>query len=261
MISPSYAQFHRFQILVGENALEKLSKTRVLLLGVGGVGSWCAEALIRNGIGRLDIVDSDAVCVTNVNRQLQALHSTVGQSKVDVLADRLRDIHPGATINAINAVYNQDSANQFDLTAYDYVVDAIDSLSSKVELIDRALRTEVTLFSSMGASCKMDPTLIRVDSFWKTFGCPLAKFVRKRLRNRNVTKDFVCVFSPENLPAHPSNIACGSGNCVCPALQDGTPAHEWCSSKKQINGSSVHITGMYGFYLAALVTNNAIKLH
>lgn len=260
MVSTQSAQFHRLQILIGKEALEKLSMTKVLLLGVGGVGSWCAEALIRNGIGELSIVDSDVVCVTNMNRQLEALHSTVGKSKVEVLAERLRDINPTAKITPHNEVYNYDSADQYSLAHYDYIVDAIDSLGSKVELIDRALETDVPLFSSMGASCKIDPTQIKVDSFWKSYGCPLAKFVRKRLRNRNNTKDFICVFSPENLPGHSSNIACGSGNCACPAVLDGTDAHEWCSSKKQINGSSVHITGMFGFHLAALVTNNVIKL-
>jgi tRNA threonylcarbamoyladenosine dehydratase len=253
-------QFHRLQILIGKEGIDKLARSRVLLAGVGGVGSWCAEALIRNGIGHLEIIDSDLVCVTNINRQLQALHSTVGMSKVNILADRLRDINPGATIVAHNTVYNHDTADDFQLDQYDFIVDAIDSLACKVELLDRALRTDVPLVSSMGASSKLDPTQIRLDSFWKTHGCPLAKFVRKRLRHRNVTKDFRCVFSPENLPPHDAAFACGSDNCVCPsASSDETPAHEWCSSKAKINGSAVHITGIFGFYLAADVVNTLLE--
>ena len=252
-------QFHRLQILVGELGLKKLAAAKVLLLGVGGVGSWCAEALIRNGIGHLEIVDSDLVCITNINRQLQALHSTVGKSKVEVLAERLRDIHPKATIIAHNKVYNHDTADDFNLTEYDFIVDAIDSLACKVELLDRALRTDVPIVSSMGASCKLDPTQIQVTSFWKTHGCPLAKFVRKRLRHRQVSRDFVCVFSPENLPPYPSSIACGSGKCVCPATADGAAAHEWCSHKAKINGSAIHITGIFGFHLASVVTNRILN--
>ncbi|MBN2714505.1 MAG: tRNA threonylcarbamoyladenosine dehydratase [Deltaproteobacteria bacterium] len=251
-------QFHRLQILIGEAGLSKMASSRVLLLGVGGVGSWCAEALTRNGVGHLEIVDSDLVCVTNINRQLQALHSTVGKSKVEVLASRLRDIHPTGTIIAHNKVYDHDTADDFNLNDYNFIVDAIDSLACKVELLDRALRTDVPVASSMGASCKLDPTQIQMASFWKSHGCPLARFVRKRLRYRNVTKDFMCVFSPENLPPHASTIACGSGKCVCPALSDGTPAHEWCSHKAKINGSAVHITGIFGFYLASIVTNHLL---
>ena len=249
------SQFHRLQILVGEDGLRKLAAARVLLLGVGGVGSWCAEALVRNGIGHLEIVDSDLVCVTNINRQLQALHSTVGKSKVNVLAERLRDICPDAEIVAHNKVYNHDTADDFVLEQYDFIIDAIDSLACKTELLDRALQTNVPVVSSMGASCKLDPSQIKVDSFWKTHGCPLAKFVRKRLRHRGIPRDFKSVFSPENLPPHPATISCGSGSCVCPAAEDGTPAHEWCSHKAKINGSAVHITGIFGFLLASVVTN------
>ena len=253
-------QFHRLQILIGKHGLDKLGAARVLLAGVGGVGSWCAEALVRNGIGHLEIVDSDLVCVTNINRQLQALHSTVGKSKVNVLAERLRDINPNAEIVAHNTVYTHDTADHFNLAEYDFVVDAIDSLAYKVELIDRALQTDVALVSSMGASSKLDPSQIRMDSFWKTHGCPLAKLVRKRLRYRNITKDFQCVFSPENLPPHDAPFACGSGACVCPSVsEDGTPAHEWCSSKARINGSAVHITGIFGFYLASSVVNTLLQ--
>lgn len=250
--------FSRLEILTGPQVLAKLNRTKVLLLGVGGVGSWAAEAMVRNGVGNLTIVDSDLVCVTNINRQLQATHSTIGLSKVQALRERLSDINPQATIQAIDDVYSPATAERFDLDAYDYVVDAIDSLSSKVELIQRALQSRATLFSSMGAACKLDPSAITAGSFWSTVGCPLAKFVRKRLRKRNVSGDFLCVYSAEMLPQHAPTIACGSGNCACPAAADGGHAHEWCSSKQQINGSAVHITGIFGFYLAAFVTNHVM---
>ncbi|MBN2530688.1 MAG: tRNA threonylcarbamoyladenosine dehydratase [Deltaproteobacteria bacterium] len=252
-------QFHRLQLLIGQDAIKRLASARVLLLGVGGVGSWCAEALIRNGIGHLEIVDSDLVCVTNINRQLQALHSTVGQSKVKVLANRLSDINPAAIVIAHDMIYNHDTADDFALTEYDYIVDAIDSLAYKVELLDRTLQTDVPLISSMGAACKMDPAQIQLASFWKTHGCPLAKLVRKRLRYRKISKDFECVYSPENLPQHAATMACGSGMCVCPkTTAKGDSAHEWCSKKTIINGSSVHITGIFGFLMAGVVTNRLI---
>lgn len=258
MKKESQTQFHRLQLLVGQYGLEELFQTKVLLLGVGGVGSWCAEALVRNGIGNLTIVDSDVVCLTNSNRQLQAMHSTVGMSKVDILANRLRDIHPQATITAINRVYDHDTADSFSLQSYDFVIDAIDSLASKVELIDRALQTEVTLFSSMGASCKLDINRIKVDSFWKTHGCPLAKFVRKRLRYRKITKNFICVFSPENLEPFASTVTCDTGYCASASATGKEAAHEWVSHKKKVNGSAVHITGVFGFHLASLVTNSVL---
>ncbi|MBI9020710.1 MAG: tRNA threonylcarbamoyladenosine dehydratase, partial [Verrucomicrobia bacterium] len=189
-----YPAFHRTELLIGDAALKKFAETRVILFGVGGVGSWCAEALIRSGVGHLTIVDNDVICVTNINRQLQATAKNVGQSKVEALKTRLLEIHPDAEITALQKVYNYETREEFDLPSYDYVIDAIDSLSHKVDLIASVMDMGVTLFSAMGAACKLDATTIRVDSIWKTHGCKLAKFVRKRLRHRGVTGDCLCVY-------------------------------------------------------------------
>jgi tRNA A37 threonylcarbamoyladenosine dehydratase len=238
--------FHRTELLIGEAALKKLSETRVILFGVGGVGSWCAEALIRSGIGHLTIVDNDVISVTNINRQLQATAKNVGQSKVEALKARLLDIHPDAEITALQKVYNRETREEFDLPSYDYVIDAIDSLSHKVDLIASAMEAGVGLFSAMGAANKLDATTIRVDSIWKSHGCRLAKFVRKRLRQRGATGDCLCVYSQEILNPVETEPPDEAGDA-------------WSGTKAQINGSMVHITGAFGFNLAGLVVQDVVR--
>jgi tRNA threonylcarbamoyladenosine dehydratase len=256
--------FHRTELLIGEAALKTLAETRVILFGVGGVGSWCAEALIRSGVGHLTIVDNDVICVTNINRQLQATAKNVGTSKVEALKERLLEIHPDAGIIALQKVYNQETREEFDLPSYDYVIDAIDSLSHKVDLIASAMEAGVKLFSAMGAANKLDATTIRVDSIWKSQGCRLAKFVRKKLRQRGATGDCLCIYSEELLPAFEAvKAACGSAQCFCPKPLDeeggGIPPDVWCHQKAQINGSMVHITGAFGFNLAGLVVQDIVR--
>jgi tRNA A37 threonylcarbamoyladenosine dehydratase len=180
----------------------------------------------------------------------------VGCVKVEVMAERLKRINPDAKIEALKQVFNYKTAKCFNLASYDYVLDAIDSLSPKVDLIQTTLSLNTTLFSAMGASCKLDPTRIRVGSFWKVTGCPLAKKVRKRLRKRGVNGDFIAVFSDELLEPFDVALGCGTGDCFCPKVTNAppdTPVHEWCSAKKQINGSAIHITAPFGFYLSWLV--------
>lgn len=259
-------QFLRSQLLVGKDGLDALSSTRVILFGAGGVGSWTAEALVRSGVGHLTIVDSDVICVTNVNRQIQATSRNVGKSKVEALAGRLRDINPNADIEARMEVYDWDNSARFDLRSYDYVLDAIDSVANKVLLLFNALRDEAKVFSAMGASAKLDPARVRVGSFWSVEGCPLAKHVRKRvrtrMRNSGISGDFLCVYSDEQRPGYDGPITCGTAECFCPASDqdgnDGPPAHEWCSKKKQINGTMVHVTAVFGFYLAGLVIRDVV---
>jgi tRNA A37 threonylcarbamoyladenosine dehydratase len=226
----------RFEILVGKKVLTSMAHTKVLLLGIGGVGSWCAEALIRNGIGHLTMVDFDKISVTNINRQLHALQSTIGKSKVHEMKKRLLDINPHAEIVSYELKYKPDTADKLKMETYDFIIDAIDTLSAKVNLLEQALKTDATVLSSMGAGRKLDPAKIQKISFWKTKGCPLAKFVRKKLRNRGVTKDFMCVFSPENL----------------------TPFDYISENNSVINGSSVHVTGIFGLFLAGMVTQKII---
>lgn len=256
MMIPSI--FNRLHLVCGTDGYTALQKTRVLVVGVGGVGSWCAEALVRSGIGEITIVDSDRVCTTNINRQLQATRSSVSQFKVDVLAERLRDINPGCKINAERKVYDAESAHEFDLDSYDYVIDAIDSLSAKVHLIQSAIRSKAELFSAMGAACKSDPSRIKIDKMKNSMGCPLARLVRERLRKSGFRKQkFKVVYSDELLDNHESSIPCGTGNCVCPKVDEND--HEWCSTKKRINGSLVFITGIFGFQLASLVFNDVLE--
>jgi tRNA A37 threonylcarbamoyladenosine dehydratase len=244
--------------------MKQLSKTRVILFGLGGVGSWCAEALVRSGISDLTIVDSDVVCVTNINRQVQATAESVGKPKTSELARRLREIQPQATIVELQAIFDRTTAATFDLAKYDYVVDAIDSLSSKVELIMRASQAGATVFTALGASCKLDPMRIKVASLWDSHDCPLGKLVRKRLRRRGFRSEVTCIYSDEELKASPAQTVCGTEKCLCPkAAACGDAAtgavHEWCSSKKQINGSALHITGTFGFMLAGLVIQDVVK--
>lgn len=255
--------FHRNELLVGKEGVDALAETRVILFGVGGVGSWCAEALIRSGVGHLTIVDNDVICVTNVNRQLQATIPNIGKPKVDALKERLLEISPHAEINALQTVYNLETKMDFNLASYDYVIDAIDTLSHKVSLIALAMESGTTLYSAMGASCKLDATTIRVSSIWESSGCKLAKFVRKRLRRWDATGDCLCVYSEEFIESRESETACGSENCFCPKQYDEAgeeiPGDVWCSKKAQINGSMVHITGAFGFHLAGLVVQDVYR--
>ena len=175
------AIFRRTELLIGDEAMERLSSKRVIIFGVGGVGSWCAESLIRSGIRQLTIVDSDRICITNVNRQLMATTKTIGKVKVDVLRERLLSINPSAEITAMQQIFNEETADSFNIGSYDYVVDAIDSLKDKTLLILMACKEKVRLYSSMGTALKIDPTRIRVVEFWKVSGDPLARALRKRL--------------------------------------------------------------------------------
>ncbi|MCP4129542.1 MAG: tRNA threonylcarbamoyladenosine dehydratase [bacterium] len=257
------AYSHRTLLLLGEEAAKKLSQTRVILFGVGGVGSWCAESLVRSGIGQLTIVDSDRVCATNINRQLQATASTVGEVKVETLKKRLLDINPDAEIEAAQRIYSKETSASFNLDSYDYIIDAIDSLSNKIHLIETALECRGTLFASMGAALKLDPSRIQTAGIWKTEGCPLAREVRKALRKRRINKNFLCVFSNEMLPRQNVETACGSADCVCPKSENGPgdpglTDHEWCSLKAQINGSIAHITAIFGFTIAGLVIQSVV---
>lgn len=252
--------FQRLSILTGESVIDKLKSTRVTVFGVGGVGSWCAEALVRSGIGNITIVDSDVICITNVNRQLQATARNVGQSKVGELKARLEAINPSCEVTAIQDVYTGETKDKFEIEKADYIIDAIDSLTYKLDLIEHAFALGLPVFSSMGAAGKLDPTRFRVADIWKTQGCPLAKLVRSGLRKRSFTGNFLAVFSTEHLVSKGNSPAsCGTGQCLCPAKTAGdgqAASREWCSSKKVINGSAVHVTATAGMILAGLVVQD-----
>lgn len=236
--------FSRTTLLIGDEAMQRIAETRVILFGVGGVGSWCAESLIRSGIRHLTIVDADTVQITNINRQLPATTQTLGQPKVDVLKSRLTAINPDAHITAIQRIYDAESADSFDLSSYHFILDAIDSLENKAHLIYTATQTQATFFSSMGAALKMNPAKIQVAEFWKVHGCPLAAALRRKLKKgRLPAKKFLCVFSDERLE--------NKGTLLI-----GTKSSSLLESRKAcINGTLVHITAIFGFTLSSLVIN------
>lgn len=252
--------FNRTRLLLGDTMMDRLSSSRVIIFGVGGVGSWCAEGLVRSGVGHLTIVDSDRVCITNVNRQMMATSRTIGMVKVEALKERLQEINPEVEINSIQAIYSEETAGDFDLNSFDYVIDAIDSLKDKATLILNATRSKSKFYSSMGAALKLDPTKIGVAEFWKVKGCPLARALRQRFKKRKEfpAKKFLCVYSEELLSNLGKESSCGTDMCVCPKSENAPGEsrlanHEWCSSKAQINGSLMHITAIFGLTLSGLV--------
>ena len=258
-----------------------LATKKVIIFGVGGVGSWCAESLIRNGIRQLTIVDSDRICITNCNRQLMATTKTIGQVKVEALKERLLEINPNADIKALQIIYNNDTAKSFNLEQYDYAIDAIDSLKEKIHLIMHATSIpSLTLFSSMGAALRFDPTKVTTAEFWNVRNDTLGAALRKRMRQKKLkpAKKFICVYSNE-LPMENKGAShtCGTEAYICTkekliseerttdtATYDAPDdqrltEQEMGTKKAQINGSLSHITGIFGFTLAGLVMSDIIK--
>ena len=248
--------------LLGEETMGMIAHKSVILFGVGGVGSWCAEALVRSGILRLTIVDCDRVCVTNINRQLLATSSTVGEIKVEAMRRRLLDINPEAEITAIDRAFTEETAGTFGLETYDYIIDCIDSLKDKVLLIKMATDTDATFFSSMGAALKLDPSRIRTADFWKVRGCPLGAALRKRIKQSGITlrRHFTCVYSEElvdnrGASAPDGIMPCGTELCSCRQQHDDDSPVK----KKRVNGSLVHITAIFGMMIAGLVIQDCAK--
>ena len=238
--------FNRTELLLGADAMERIRSKQVIIFGVGGVGSWCAECLVREGIMHLTLVDSDVVCVTNCNRQLMATTKTIGEPKVEALRKRLLEINPEADIIALQKNYSEETASDFNIETYDYVIDAIDSLKDKISLILKTLSMKgeglrgSVLFSSMGAALRIDPTKVRVSEFWKIKGDPLAAAMRSAMRRNKLfpARKFLCVHSEEQpLP----NLG--------KAMKDGSQMF----NKVQTNGSLAHITAIFGMTLAGLV--------
>ena len=229
---------------MGDEAMERIASLKVILFGVGGVGSWCAESLVRTGVRRLTIVDADRVAVSNINRHLMATTKTVGKAKVEALKERLLTINPNAEITAIEDIFTEETADRFHLDDYDYIIDAIDSLSDKALLIELATQTKARLFSSMGAALKMDPTRIKVAEFWKVTGDPLARALRNKFKRqkRFPKKKFLCVFSDELLQNR--------------GIDDTTETLLF--NKVKANGSIAHITAIFGFTLAGLVIKETL---
>lgn len=233
--------FIRSSRLLGLAAFARLRRVKVVVFGVGGVGSWCAEALVRTGVTDITIVDADRVDPSNVNRQLEATTSTIGTSKVEAMKRRLLEINPSATVTAVDLFFDRATAGAFDFDSYDYVVDAIDSLPSKALLIDRATASRARLFSSMGAAGRTDSTRVAVAEFWKVAVCPLARALRVRFRRAGADdprprRPFLCVYSEESV--RPT---------VAAAPTDGA---------RSVPGSIVTVTAAFGLALASLIINH-----
>lgn len=232
--------FDRCKRLVGDEAMERIAVANVIIFGIGGVGSWCAESLVRSGIGHLTIVDRDRVDITNVNRQCPATMKTIGEPKVVAMKSRLLEINPQVKVEAIEDVYNENTRERFHLMEYDYIIDAIDSLSCKADLILTAtsLPHHIQFFSSMGAALKMDPQKIRTAEFWHVEGCPLARALRQRFKRAKQfpRRKFRVVYSPEVLP------------------NQGILA----SDAAPYNGTFAHSTAIFGFTLAGLVIQDIL---
>ncbi|MGL5692596.1 MAG: tRNA threonylcarbamoyladenosine dehydratase [Peptostreptococcaceae bacterium] len=227
----------RTSLIVGEDGIEKLNKSNVIVFGVGGVGSFAAEAIARAGVGNLTIVDFDDVDVTNINRQLPALHSTIGKNKVDVMRDRILDINPNINLKAVKNVYNEETSDEILCEEYDYVVDAIDMVSSKIKLIETCKERGFNIISSMGMGNKLDPTKIEVTDIHKTQTCPLARVMRKELKDRRIKKLKV-VYSTEQ-PIELKN-----------KIMNG---------KKVTPGSISFVPSVGGLIIASVVINDLIK--
>ncbi|MDE6194783.1 MAG: tRNA threonylcarbamoyladenosine dehydratase [Muribaculaceae bacterium] len=234
--------FDRTALLVGDEAMGRIARARVILFGVGGVGSWVAESLVRTGIRHITLVDSDRVAPTNVNRQMPATSETIGEIKTEAARRRLLAINPEADVRTLTLFYDAETAPQIDLVEYDYIVDAIDSLKDKALLILNATRSGRKFFSSMGAALKMDPTRIKVGEFWSVKGCPLARALRQRFKKEKTypARKFTCVYSDE-------------------LLENNGQTEETCDYKARINGSLCHITAIFGMTIAGEIVKDICR--
>lgn len=244
-------QYSRTRLLLGEAGLNKLRNARVAIFGLGGVGGYVAEALARSGIGQLDLIDDDTINLTNLNRQILALHSTVGMSKVEVAKMRILDIDPTICIRTYETFYLPETADQFDFSQYHYVIDAIDTVTGKLELITQAKAADVPVISCMGTGNKMDPTGFRVSDISKTSGCALARIMRKECAKRGI-KGIKVVWSPE-LPLEPQI----DPNELLESQREG-------SSRRSLPGSTAFVPGVAGLIMAGEVIrdlNDCMEVH
>ena len=247
-------QFSRTQLLLGEENMNRLSEAKVVIFGIGGVGGYVAEALARSGVGSFVLVDDDKVCLTNINRQIIATHKTVGQYKVDVMKERILDINPKAEVEVRKCFYLPENAHEFDFSTYSYVVDAVDTVTAKIEIIMRAQAAGIPVMSSMGAGNKLDPTKFQVADIYKTSMCPLARVMRQELKKRRV-KRLKVVYSTEKptRPIEDMSISCRT-NCICPP----GAAHK-CTERRDIPGSIAFVPSVAGLILAGEVIKDLCK--
>lgn len=248
-------QFSRTELLFGKENMAKFSKSRVAVFGIGGVGGYTVEALARSGIGTLDLIDDDKICLTNINRQIFATRKTVGKYKVDVAKERILEINPDAVVNTYKTFYLPDTAEQFDFTDYDYVVDAIDTVTGKLEIIQQAKKVNVPVISSMGTGNKINPAAFEVADIYDTSICPLAKTMRHELRKRGID-NLKVVYSKEK-PIRPIDdmaISC-KAHCICPP---GTKRK--CTQRRDVPGSTAFVPSVVGLIIAGEVLKDLANI-
>lgn len=241
-------QFSRTELIFGKDAMQKLATSRVAVFGIGGVGGYTVEALARSGIGAIDIIDDDKVCITNLNRQIFATRKTVGKYKVDVAAERIAEINPDCKVRRYKTFFLPETAAEFDFNEYDYVVDAIDTVTGKIAIIEKAHFSGVPVISAMGAGNKVDPTAFVVDDIKNTSVCPLSRVMRRELAKRGIDKLKV-VYSKEKpiKPVEDLEISCRN-NCICPP---GTERK--CTARRDIPGSNAFVPSVVGLIIAGEV--------
>ncbi|MCH5266506.1 MAG: tRNA threonylcarbamoyladenosine dehydratase [Lachnospiraceae bacterium] len=241
-------QFSRTQLLLGKEAMERLAQARVAVFGIGGVGGYTVEALVRSGVGAIDLIDDDKVCLTNLNRQILALRSTIGKYKVDVMKERILDINPDCKVEIHKCFYLPETREEFDFEKYSYVVDAVDTVTAKIELVMQAGESGTPIISSMGAGNKLNPAEFEVADIYKTSMCPLAKVMRRELKKRGVKKLKV-VYSKEKpiRPIEDMSISCRT-NCICPP-----GAKHTCTERRDIPGSTAFVPSVAGLIIASEV--------
>ena len=244
-------QFSRTQLLLGEDAMKKLADMRVAVFGIGGVGGYVCEALVRSGIGHFDLIDDDKVCLTNINRQIIATRKTIGKYKVDVMKERMLDINPEVEVTVHKCFFLPENADEFPFAEYDYVVDAVDTVTAKIELVMKSQKEGVPIMSSMGAGNKLDASAFRVADIYKTQMCPLAKVMRRELKKRGVKKLKV-VYSEEKptRPIEDMSISCRT-DCICPP-----GAEHKCTERRDIPGSVAFVPSVVGLIIAGEVVKD-----
>lgn len=241
-------QFSRTELLFGKEAMERLSASRVAVFGVGGVGGYAVEALVRSGIGAIDLIDDDKVCLTNLNRQIIATRKTVGKYKTDVMKERILEINPDCHVTVHNCFYLPETKDEFDFTNYSYVIDAVDTVTAKIQLVMQAEESHTPIISSMGAGNKLNPAEFEVADIYKTSVCPLAKVMRRELKKRGIKKLKV-VYSKEQpiRPIADDNNGCRT-SCICPP-----GAEHKCTERRSIPGSTAFVPSVVGLVIASEV--------
>lgn len=248
-------QFSRTELLFGKEAMDKLAGSKVAVFGIGGVGGYVCEALVRSGVGAFDLIDDDKVCLTNLNRQIIATRSTVGKYKIDVMRDRMLDINPNVEVEVHKCFFLPENADDFPWDSYDYVVDAVDTVTAKIALVMKCKEKNIPIISSMGAGNKLDGSQFKVADIYKTKVCPLAKVMRRELKKRGVKK--LKVVYSEEIPTRPIEdmaISCRN-NCICPP-----GAEHKCTERRDIPGSVAFVPSVAGLIIAGEVAKDLIRV-